>query len=202
MKRSWRLAWLAVLAGPTPAFAHSPVPGFEGVYVGLIHPFSTPSQALLMIGSSLLVGGFSTERARWLLLGFLIASLVGLAVGPRIPDIDPYLFALAFVACAFAALVPGRLMLLAIASLSFGGFLIGQVSIPDDGPTRDRLFTMLGSMIGANVGLLYLFGIYLVIRERFTWPWVGVAFRVVAAWLGAIASLMLALRYAQVVVPV
>ena len=108
---------------------------------------------------------------------------------------------MAFVTFSLVAIMPGKLVPLAIGLACIGGLLVGVLSIPDDGPTRDRLFTMSGSFVGANVGLLYIFGISLVIRERFAWPWVPVAFRVVAAWLGAIALLMLALGVAQVATP-
>ncbi|MCA0871694.1 hypothetical protein LCL97_12725 [Seohaeicola saemankumensis] len=150
-----------------------------------------------MVGLSLLAGGFAIAAVRWVLVGFLIASLAGLAVGPLVPMVDPLTFAAAVAACVLAALAPGQLAGLAVLVAVIGGYLIGEVSIPDDGPTRDRLITMSGSIVGANVGLLYLFGINTVIRERFTWPWIDIAFRVAAAWLGAIALLMFALGYVE-----
>lgn len=196
-----RLAWLPLVVGASPAHAHSPVPGIEGFYVGLVHPYSTPSQALLMLGLALATVRLEMGMLRWLLGCFLLASLAGLVLGPHVSDPDPFLFAAAFAACALAALAPRRLVFLAIVLAGFGGYLIGEISIPDDGPMRDRLFTMSGSIVGANLGLLYLFGINSVIRERFTWPWVDVAYRVVAAWLGAVALLMLALGFVEVAPP-
>ncbi|MDJ0991994.1 MAG: HupE/UreJ family protein [Dinoroseobacter sp.] len=188
-----QLAWFPVVIAASPACAHSPVPGLEGFYTGMLHPFSTPSQLLVMVGLGLLVGAFAVKSARWLLCGFLVGTFAGLLMGPLIPDIDPIMFALAFAACCLVALIPGRLMLIAIALAITGGYLIGEASIPDEGPTRDRLFTMSGSIVGANVGLLYLFSIVDFVRSRCVWPWVGVAFRVIAAWLGAISLMMLAL---------
>ena len=196
-----RLAWLPFFMGAKPALAHSPVPGIEGFYVGLIHPFSTPPQALLMIGLALLVGGFAPERARWVFSGFVVASFIGLFAAIGIEELDVIMFAVAFAACALAALLPGKVLPFAIAITCAGAFLIGDASVPDDGPARDRLFTMSGSMVGANIGLLYLFGVSLVIRERYTMAWVTIAFRVAAAWLGAISLLMLALGFAEGVPP-
>ena len=193
-----RLLWLPLLVAAGPAYAHSPVPGIEGFYVGAAHPFSTPSQALLMFGLGLMAGSFAAEKVRWILTGFLFATLIGLIFGPRDANIDTIMFAMAFITCAFAALFPGKLAALAIVLVCIGGLLIGVVSIPDDGPMRDRLFTMSGSIVGANIGLLFLWGISDVVRERYKWPWIGIAFRVVAAWLGAIALLMLALGFAEV----
>ncbi len=186
---------LALLAGP--ALAHSPVPGIKGFYVGMIHPFSTPPQALLMIGLGLVAGGFTADKAQWLLASFLAASVGGLILTPGFEELDAGMFAIAFLACSFAALFPGKLLVPVIVLVGVGAFLIGDASVPDDGPARDRLFTMSGSMVGANFGLLYLFCICLLARERIQKPWVGIAFRVVAAWLGAISLLMLALGFAE-----
>jgi hypothetical protein len=192
-----RLAWLPFLLGADPAFAHAPIPGIKGFYTGLIHPFSTPSQALLMLGVGLLIGGLAVEKIRWNWGTFSVSLLAGLFAGSNSLQPDAMMFASAFAACSVAALFPGRLMPIAIALSAIGGFLIGSVSIPDDGEMRDRIFTMSGSIVGASVGLLFIFGLILVIRERYTWPWIGTALRVVAAWLGAIALLMLALESVQ-----
>ncbi|MDW3223916.1 MAG: HupE/UreJ family protein [Paracoccaceae bacterium] len=192
------MAWVPLAVGPSQAYAHSPVPGIEGFYIGLLHPFSTPSQFLSMVGLALLVSSFELKMARWLLTVFLTGSLMGLMVGQQLSEPDPALFAVACAICVLAALSPGRLALLAVGLVGIGGYLIGVASIPDDGPTRDRLFTMSGSFVGANLGLLYLFGIIIFIRERYIWSWVGIAFRVVAAWVGTIALLMLALAFTRV----
>lgn len=193
MKTIRRLAWLPLAVGATPVHAHSPVPGIEGFYVGLLHPFSTPAQALLMVGLALLAGWVALDKVRWLLGVFLVASFAGLLLGPQIANLDPYLFAMAFASCALAALAPGKLVPLAVVFAGIGGYLIGEVSIPDEGPARDRIITMSGSIIGANLGLLYIVGVSHIIRERYTWAWVEIAFRVIAAWLGAVALLMFAL---------
>ena len=183
---------LAVLVAG-PASAHSAFPGIEGFYVGLIHPFSTPSQALLMLGLALLAGGFKPEQAQWLLLSFLLANIAGLVSAFGFDELDAKMFAIAFAACSTAALFPHKLLPFAIALVCVGAFLIGDASVPEPGRLRDRLFTMSGSLVGANVGLLYLLGGSLWIRERSKKPWVGIAFRVASAWLGAVSSLMLAL---------
>jgi hypothetical protein len=196
MRTAWRGGWLVLAAGPTPALAHSPVPGIEGFYIGILHPFSTPAQALLMLGLGLAVGAFAPRRAGWAMGTFLAATLIGILIGLIPADLDTALFATAFLAAAAAALAPGRLLPVAVALALVGGVLIGLASVPDPGPTRDRVITMMGSFVGANLGLLYLFGFGMIVRERYTQPWVAIAFRVAAAWVGAISLLMLALRLA------
>ena len=193
-----RLVYLPLVFVAEPARAHSAMPGIEGFYVGLIHPFSTPPQALLMLGLGLVAGGFQPKMAQWLLFTFLLASLAGLIIAFGFEELDATMFAAAFVACSVAALLPGMWSPFTIALIGVGAFLIGDASVPDDGPMRDRLFTMSGSMVGANVGLLYLLGAFVFVRERFRKPWVGVAFRVAAAWLGAVSLLMLALGFSDI----
>ncbi|MES0885357.1 HupE/UreJ family protein [Roseibium sp. SCP14] len=196
MNKGWLCAGLAMAVGPGPAHAHSSVPGIDGFYVGLLHPFSTPSQALVILGLGLLAGGFAPFRARWLLGAFLAATLLGLILGSRSLPLEAMMFAIAFLASTSFALRPGNLLPLAIGLVAVGGVLIGTVSVPDPGPIRDRLVTMTGSTIGANIGLLYVFGFVLFVKERYTWDWVGVALRVLSAWLGAISLVMLALQFA------
>lgn len=199
----WRQLFvgLFILGLPQAAQAHSPVPGIEGFYVGLLHPFSTPSQALLMIALALAAGRFTADGTKWLLPGFGVASLTGLLFAYGISALDPAMFAVAFAASACAALGPGRLLPVIFVLVVVGAFLIGDASVPDAGPTRDRMFTMSGSIVGANVGFLYLVGLSFLIRERFSKPWVAIAFRVAAAWVGAISLLMLALSFAETPLP-
>ena len=178
MRSFRRLAWLPFALGADPAFAHAPIPGIKGFYVGLIHPFSTPGQALLMLGLGLLIGGLAVEKIRWNWGTFSVSLFGGLIAGSNSLEPDAMMFASAFAACSVAALFPGRLMPIAIALSAIGGVLIGSVSVPDDGEMRDRIFTMSGSIVGAFIGLLYIVGLIFVIRERYTWPWVGTALRV------------------------
>ncbi|MEM8731751.1 MAG: hypothetical protein AAGF79_17720 [Pseudomonadota bacterium] len=196
MTQRWPLVWLAVIVAPSPAYAHSPLPGIEGFYIGLLHPFSTPAQALLILGTGLMTGGFGESVARWLLAAFGLATMAGLFLPDWWPDPDVVVFALAFGVCVLAALAPGRLLWIVAGLSVLGGLLIGGISVPDPGPPRDRAITMSGSILGASLGLLYLYGIVRWIRERYRWVWVGVALRIAAAWTGAITLVMLALRLA------
>ncbi|MXU66045.1 hypothetical protein [Oceanomicrobium pacificus] len=196
MGRRFGAVWLPLMLSAGPAFAHAPVPGVRGFYVGLLHPFSTPAQALLMLGLGLLVGHLALPTAGRQLVLFFVAAIAGLVAGQGTGALDLLMFGAAFAASATAALLPGRLVPLVALLVALGGFCIGAVSVPDPGPAADRLFVMSGSIVGATVGLLFLVGIVDVIRDRYNWPWVGIALRIAAAWVAAIALLMLALGVA------
>lgn len=148
-----------------------------------------------MFSLGLLIGGFGSTKVTRPSGAFLVATFAGVILGDSSAQIEAAMFALAFITFAWSALGPGKLLPVAIALAAIGGFLIGLASITDPGPTRDQVITMAGSLVGANVGLLYVYGIMLFVRERFTGTWVGITIRVVAAWLGAISLLMLALRF-------
>jgi len=77
--------------------------------VGLLHPYSTPSQAVFILGLGCLAGGFDLARARWLLGVFLAASLSWLFLRNEALQPDSTAFALAFLASAWVALGPGKL---------------------------------------------------------------------------------------------
>ncbi|WP_425045524.1 hypothetical protein [Primorskyibacter sp. S87] len=192
------LVWLPLVLAAGPVHAHAPIPGIKGFYVGLLHPFSTPSQAVLMLGLGLLVGGFAVAKVRWFLGAFLVFSVLGVVFGSANLGLDAALFSAAVAACSLAALAPGRLMPLGVVLTAVGAVLIGFVSIPDAGLQRDRVITMSGSLVGANIGLLYLWGFTYFVKQRLLWPWVGIGFRIAAAWVAAIALLMLALGLAAV----
>lgn len=196
MKKSRILLCAGATLGAQPAAAHSPVPGIEGFYIGLLHPFSTPAQILLMLGLGLLVGALQPKHIQWAIGVFVFLTLGSMLSGLWMADTDTAMFALALVLSSSFALwakipPPIALLLTAVAA-----FLLGQVSIPDPGPMRDRVITMTGSFVGANLGLLYLAGGTMYLHERYTQKWVGIAFRIAAAWMGAIALVMLALDFA------
>jgi len=168
----------------------------EGFYAGLLHPLSTPDQAVALLATGLLLGGFAMQRLAVAFGAVAVGLATGLALGTPSGNPAPWLFGLAALAAAVAALAPGRALPLA-ALLSLGaGALLGWALLPDAGPPRDRAFTTSGSVTGAALGLLYLAGGLDLLRDRLRTPWLAVALRVLAAWIAAIALLMLALRLA------
>jgi hydrogenase/urease accessory protein HupE len=184
-----------LLVSTGAAQAHSPVPGIEGFYVGLLHPFSSPAQILLILGAGLLIGGFPRDRVRWLLAAFLACSFAGLFwSGGDVSDTLAYTVAIATSALAAASAI--RLYPVAIVSVVIAGLLLGAISVPEGGLWWDRFVTMSGSLAGLNILMLYLSGCVVVLHERVHWVMLPVAFRIAAAWIAAVSSMMLAIQFA------
>jgi hydrogenase/urease accessory protein HupE len=169
-----RLGWIALVVWPFPASAHSPIAGIKGFYTGLRHPFSTPPQALLMLGLGLMIAGVFPSRVLWPLGVFAVAMVGGMMTTGFFGQLDMAMFGVAFVACGLSALATGRLLPAMVAVAAVRGVYMGVASLADPGPTRDRIITTLGAFVGANIGLLLLAGIPTLIQERYTWTWVPV----------------------------
>lgn len=150
-----------------------------------------------MLGLGLFVGGTSRHSIQFSIGAFPIAVLASLFAGVWLEEPNVAIFMFAVIVCALAALWPKAFLLVALLMVILGGLLIGQISIPDPGPVRDRIITMAGSLVGASVGLLYVAGGVVYLTERYQQKWVDIAFRVVAAWMGAISLVMLALEFAS-----
>lgn len=190
MKRLFCAA-LLLLHAAVPASAHSPVPGIEGFYVGLLDPLSAAPQVLALLGIGLLIGTFDKKHATWPLVIFLSATLAGIVLGASLLTFNTQLLATAVVCGALALLLPGRGLVACILAAAAAGFLIGAVSIPDPGPVRDRVITVAGSFVGANLAVLYIFGAILYAKEKASAPWLPTALRAASGVVAAIAAALL-----------
>ena len=190
MRASLAALW-ALSAGP--AAAHSPVNGVEGFYTGLLHPLTTPEQILALLATGLLLGSFPLRRLAPAFAALLIGLLGGLVLGGDAAASAPSLYAFSAAVGVAAAITPGRSIATVVVAAGAAGLLLGFASLPDPGPPLDRFVTMAGSIIGVLLLILYLAGALDLLRERIDSPVVRIGLRVVAAWIAAIAVLMLAL---------
>jgi hypothetical protein len=189
-------ALAALFWGWSPtAFAHSPMPGFEGFYVGVLHPLAVPGQLLTLVAGGLLLGRQGPPVARPAFAAFLAALVAGVAAG-GLPPAD------AFVSWApLAAALPLALLLLiphggvvTILAAAVAGGVVGLGLNPDPGPFGAVAITVAGSLVGAPFLLLCAFGAADVLRERLPAVWSRNVLRVAGAWLFALAALLLALE--------
>ena len=190
---------LAAALLPQAARAHSPFPGAEGFYLGILHPLSTPGQLLALLAIGVMLGWRWRDAFARSWAGFAIAALVGIVLGQleiRLDGEEVYLLLIAVIAATLSALYPKGHVLAHVILASAGGLLIGLLSTPDPGPRAATIITIAGSFVGANLTLFYVSGAVGWVRERFTQHWVEVGLRVAAAWIAAVALLMGALAFA------
>lgn len=193
----------AASAWPLAAAAHSPVPGLDHFYGGLLHPWLVPAHAIALLALGLAVGRRSGDadvapalRARQrTLFAFVAALATGLVAtgvtGER--DTDPLLLALGLAAAA--AVVAGRVLpawaqgLLAAAV----GAVIGLGSGAGELAGRPLVLALAGAGAGATLALLAA----TVLADLPRAAWQRIALRVGASWLAASALLVLALELAR-----
>jgi len=196
VRHSRALVLGSLLVLPSRGAAHSPQPGLEGFYVGLLHPLSAPDQVLALVATALLFGSFAMSSLLPAFAALALGHLAGLVWGHRGDEGAQTLLGLAVCAAVWAALFPGRGLILLGAVALTGGFALGWASVPDAGPVMDRTTTMSGSFFGAGLAVFYLTGAVEWLRDRIATPWLDIGFRVLAAWVAAIAIILLALTAA------
>jgi len=197
MTRAALAAGLALSVLATPALAHGASSGVQGLFAGAVHSLTTPAQALCLISAGFLAAGhLRTGKFERVIGPFFLAFLAGMAFSQAGVEVDVTLFTVATLSAATAALFPGRAPVFAAVLCGAAGLLLGIASIPDDGARAARIVTMAGSVLGVAVIMLYIAGVTDAIQERFPAPWIGIGFRVIAAWLAAISLVMLALAVA------
>ncbi len=190
---------LATALAPGITWAHSPVPGFRGFYVGLLHPLITPAQLLALLATGLLLGLRRRQGLGTSLLLFALASAAGIAAGQvaGYPGwIDLTLALLAACAAVLAALRPTGRVLPAGAVEVPAGLLLGLASTPESGPALATAITLAGSLVGLALALAWITALTLTAWTRFTWPWARLSLRIASAWLAAVSVLMAALLLA------
>ena len=131
---------------------------------------------------------------------FAIACLAGIGlgqIGVGYSGADAALLVSAAGAAGLAALWPLAPWAVSAIIGAIAGTLIGLDSTPDPGTIKATIVTLLGSLIGTVVGMLYVVGgvHWLTEKTRKTWLLIGV--RIAAAWVATITVLLLALEFAE-----
>lgn len=204
--RVWRdrggtgAAAAAAILVPREAWAHSPLPGIEGFYTGLLHPLTAPEQVLALLAVALLLAPMARRHIVRAWSAYALTTVVGIGLGQV--DLTTGheaigLLALACLTASLGALGPTPPAPLGIALAGGAGLLLGIMSTPDPGSLRDTAITLVGSLAGITVGLLYAAGGLSWLLDRFPMPAVRIGLRVAAAWVGAVALLMTAFAIAD-----
>jgi urease accessory protein len=199
-----RLAWgsaagaLLLAASAHPAAAHALGNRFGDFYGGALHPLTALEHALPILALGLLAGQQGERAARWLVLVFPLALLIGAALAPvmpLLPSISP-LNAASFVALGLLVAAGRRLPLTLLIALGavFGlshGYENGRAMGPD---TAFHLFVPgVAAAGGLVVALVSAATIDLATR-----PWARIGVRVVGSWIAAIGIMTIGLAWRPV----
>ncbi len=183
------------IASPSAAWAHSPVPGIEGFYVGMLHPLTVPGHILLLSVVGLLLGFRGMNVARPAFAAFAASLAIGALFGRSVPTAALTGWApLAAVLLTAPVLFFSRAQGVAIFVGAVGGLVVGLGSLPEPGPMRAVAITLAGSLAGAPFMMLCIAAVAESIRQRLRSSWTDTIACVAAAWVTAIATLLLAVE--------
>lgn len=192
------IAASTALAGT--ADAHTPFPGFEGVFSGLLHPLIEPGQGMLALSAALLIGrqgrgAFALGWAIWsvaVAAGALAGLIWALTVGGNVPTGVLAGTVLILGASAALSAQTGSATLIALAGLA--GMIAGLNAVPEPGAWAAMALTGLGAAAGAVVltGYAGAGAVWLSLRTGKAGEFASVGMRVAASWLAAAAALVTA----------
>jgi hydrogenase/urease accessory protein HupE len=180
---------------PDTAAAHGALPGMEGFYWGMLHPFSAAPQLLLLLALALFIQQRLPE-AEDAFIGLLAGSILGAAAAALgfagfKPDLSLTVLAILVGLLVVGAVKLGSALLWTAGGVA--GLLNGHASWPDPGPLSDMLFSGLGAVVGSVLIVIAVGSSIELIRQKAGWTWLGTAVRVAGSWIVAISVLLGAL---------
>jgi urease accessory protein len=193
-KSFWRrrLPVVLLLALPARAGAHTAIGGVGDFFGGVLHPLTTPTHLLVLIGLGLLVGQHSPLQLKIPLAVFIPVSALALlftTTGGVKTVYPPILIGIALVAGVLVAL--GK-PLPAIASgtlFALAALALGLDSAVETGTPMSIAKTLLGTWVGLILTVADS-AYYLSFFTKEKWQQVGI--RVAGSWITAASFLILA----------
>jgi len=175
------------------ALAHSPIEGIGTFYGYALHPLAVLPHALLLAGTSLVLGQQSRTAARAGIAGMVIGFFAMLAAVPQGMSqglTEPLVLSGSFLAAILAAWAAKMPTMLAAALGAFAGASIGLDSFPTEAPVGETTLALAGLAFGFLFALVTLTGMSLRARKG----WQQIALRIFGAWIAAISLLALSLH--------
>jgi hydrogenase/urease accessory protein HupE len=194
----WRVIFLLLVTlWPETAWAHGSIPGMQGFYWGMLHPFTSGPQILALFALSLVLQQ-RQPNSQDMLIGFLAGCIAGaaaaaLGITGLDSDVPLTLFAVAtgiLTASALKLPVPALTV-----TGGIGGLLNGYVSWPDPGSASGMMPSALGAIVGSALIVIVVAGLIEIVRQKTGWAWLPIAVRVAGSWLAAISVLLGALLF-------
>lgn len=176
----------------TSLFAHSVDPRFGDFYGGVLHPITAIGHLLPMIALSLLVGQQGPRQARWILVVFPSAILVGAVValfGEPVAGIT-WLnrFTLVLLGLLVAGAVRMPLPVLVVVAALFGLVHGYENTAGLSSSVSAHLF-----VLGVTASGFVLVAVVAALAVALKHPWQQIAVRVVGSWIAAIGILLIGL---------
>jgi urease accessory protein len=191
------LGFLALIAWPATAQAHTQVEGVPDILNGLLHPLGTPPHLLILVGLGLLAGQRQPPNLKKPLLVFVPLSAVALLLtitGATTSSIDPKVLA-CLTSCV--ALCAGTLVALEapppplgyMALFAAAALILGFDSGVETGSIATKLQRLLGTWLSLS---LVTFNLAYYVSHWTKQKWQKIGIRVGGSWLIAISFLVLA----------
>ena len=176
----------------TPAYAHSPIMGIEGVLGGFLHALLIPEHGMSLVALGLTLGREEQHRRRYGLLVFtasLVAGLLAVGLGAEATFAGDGLLAATGILALLLA-VAWMPALLYWALIAVVGVAFALDSKPDVTATAELARMLIGSGLGGALALTFVAEGSFLSRG----PAQHIATRVLGSWIAAIAILDLSLR--------
>ena len=190
-----RLLLLGILFLPATAQAHSPIKGAGDFINGLLHPLSTPTHILIIIGLGLLAGRQAARDLKAPLWTFAPLSALALALTTLgwIKEVYPPLL-VCIALCAGVLLALGNIPPVSVVCVLFGGAALGLGldSAAEAAGSASTIKSLLGNWISLNL-LIFDLAFYVTLGGQAAW--LKIALRVAGSWLIAISLMVLAFSF-------
>jgi urease accessory protein len=183
-----RAVWLALalIVSSFPATAHDAIAGGGPFVNGILHPIIEPAHLLSLLALGLWIGRQDRETLRRAIVAFAVALIAGLVAGSlaTVPPSIPLGLAFILAGLAASGWRPPAATVAAMIAVA-ARFVIGLDSGTDDWAPAG------GAWVGAMLIVLNVVNLAM----RVTAPWLQIACRIAAAWIAAIALMLLAFSW-------
>ncbi len=186
------VAALGVVAAPTAAWAHSPIEGIGTFYGHMLHPVMVPAHALLLLGTTLMLGQQPRQVALTGLMAFGVAFVIGLALSGSAlaPTVSEQLLLGGALLAGCLVSLNRRLHALFIIVVAFvAGLLMGLDSSPDIAGYSQLILAYSGLLAGVFAIAIVVTGFAVSLTKA----WQRIGIRVAGSWIVAVSVLALAL---------
>jgi hydrogenase/urease accessory protein HupE len=187
--------FLAFLAVPWTAEAHSIGKNIGDFYWGFLHPATSMESAFPLIALGLLAGQQGAEKARWMIglfaLGIIAGPLIALSLGTPVLASWVNLISFIILGALLALARPWPLPVLAGLSLVFG-LTQGWSNAAEMTQATGKLLYACGMILGGYLIVLLLAAF--AVNTGKSAEWQRIALRIAGSWIAAIGLMVIALQ--------